>query len=162
VLYALCFTAQQICIQMQQMVCCTSNLRDRVVERLRQFITQDTLVSVMNGFFISKATYLLDILSDSTGDEPGSETSVEKLQVKLYDWAHEGEYIIAVQMCIYDWTSYAVLNRMNAVLFSTSCCGCCRCSPKGWTAGGGGRVRAESSICGRPGCYMWCCMQHHM
>jgi hypothetical protein len=32
--------------------------------------------------------------------------------------AHEGEYISTVQMCIYDWTSYLVLNRMNAVLSS--------------------------------------------
>jgi hypothetical protein len=64
---------------------CELSKRISVLHRLRQFIPQNTLVSVMNGFFISKATYLLDILSDSTGDKPGSETSVEKLQVKLND-----------------------------------------------------------------------------
>jgi hypothetical protein len=37
----------------------------------------------MNGFFLSKATYLLDIVSDLTSEESGSTAAVQRLQVKL-------------------------------------------------------------------------------
>jgi hypothetical protein len=75
----------------------------------------------------------------------------------FYDGAHEGEYISTVQMCIYDWTSYLVLNRMNAVLSSLHLdVDAVALVPwAGWQEAGG-RGRAESS-CWRPGCSLWCC-----
>ena len=57
--------------------------RTGVLHRLRQHIPQKALLSIMNGFFLSKATYLLDIVSDSTGEEPGTVTTVKKLQTRL-------------------------------------------------------------------------------
>jgi hypothetical protein len=79
------------------------------------------------------------------------------LRLGTYDGAHKGEYISTVQMCIYDWTSYLVLNRMNAVLSSLHLA-VAAAALVPWTGRqeAGGRGRAESS-CWRPGCSLWCC-----
>jgi hypothetical protein len=74
-----------------------------------------------------------------------------------YDGAHKGEYIITVQMCIYDWTSYLVLNIMNAVLSSLHLAvAAAALVPWAGRQEAGGRVRAESS-CWRPARSLWCC-----
>jgi hypothetical protein len=52
--------------------------------RLRGYLPQQALLKIIPGFFNSKAIYMLDVISDPTGEETGSGTggTVHRLQIK--------------------------------------------------------------------------------
>jgi hypothetical protein len=80
------------------------------------------------------------------------------MSLRHYDGAHKGEYISSIQMYIYDWISYILLDRMNAVLSSLYLV-LAAAALVPWAgrqeAGGGGI--AESSLVAPRLQSLWCC-----
>jgi hypothetical protein len=58
------------------------NKRVGILNRLRNHIPRGAMVGILPGFFNSKATYIIDVTTNPTGREKGSQTTVQKIQLR--------------------------------------------------------------------------------